>query len=465
MIPTLSARDEGRILRALEKLAEDEAADLDPNAALAKVAAEMGLPAGHVNILVRAYNNSRATWQRESGRDVREKAAEHPLADEAEVVGRLYPDRPETPATMERAAGVSPEYLAAPYWYSDPRDAGRADLLLERLATPIAGKAAAAPVEEDAGEAFRRSFKRARAAQERLAAQRLDLDAAEQAAGRALRKLAEALETFGAPAWADVRDNAAALHGPVGLAVMNQVARAEPRLAKLAGTRPYHRVGEHPALYRALATAVATAEALVVAEDSFAGQRKTAEAAVVTELGPFLDAEEKRAVEEAGDYGDLLVLEPKEAAMSKDVAKAFAVSELRDMVDNMVGSFPRANRDAAVDKALGRLGDPMHEARLRDLETQFMLQDLLVNDPVISGHDPHRVADTFNQFSTVAPSYATKPLLMRPQLRRALEIGGPDTFEAHETLDAEHKLRQLNQQHQPAIGGPAHAPAGRSAPR
>jgi uncharacterized membrane protein YgcG len=274
-----------------------------------------------------------------------------------------------------------------------------------------------------------------------------------------LRKLAATLKEPGAPPWAVVRDNAATFYGSTGVAIMNNIARLEPAFTKqAAGADSYHCISDHPAIYNALNAAVTAVNALVTAQELFEARIKVAATIVHDSLRPYIDAEEAKIVAETGDVSDLLISTEKSAAQNDPsgggVLKILAVTELRDAIKNVFRQLANTSYDERATAAANALYDPIHETMLRELETQFLLTDLLVNDPIISKHDPHVVADAVNQFALVSPDYARKPLLMRPQLRRILEVGSLDTFDVHDMVGAAEKLWRMRPQIPATIQSP-----------
>ena len=88
-------------------------------------------------------------------------------------------------------------------------------------------------------------------------------------------------------------------------------------------------------------------------------------------------------------------------------------------------------------KAYQGLTDPEHETALRNIRAQSMLHDLVLNDPVISGHDPSEVAQAFNELADVAPQFVDSPAAMQALLRKRLEAGQMADFDVKQLLDME----------------------------
>lgn len=67
-----------------------------------------------------------------------------------------------------------------------------------------------------------------------------------------------------------------------------------------------------------------------------------------------------------------------------------------------------------------KLGQPQHEALLGSLRARAALQQLIVDDPVLSAEDPNVVANAFNELASYAPEALQTPAVMRSALRQYL---------------------------------------------
>ena len=90
-----------------------------------------------------------------------------------------------------------------------------------------------------------------------------------------------------------------------------------------------------------------------------------------------------------------------------------------------------------------QLLDPAHEARLRNIRAQSMLQDLIANDPTISQHDPNEALQAYNDIVAMAPRTADQGMVMQPLLRKRLTQGSLDPFELDQLLGMEDKQRKI----------------------
>jgi hypothetical protein len=97
---------------------------------------------------------------------------------------------------------------------------------------------------------------------------------------------------------------------------------------------------------------------------------------------------------------------------------------------------PKEPGDFKAD-AFKKLTDPAHENELRNIRSQGALHDLIVNDPIISGHDPQEVAMAFNELADLSPNFVDSPAMMQALLRKRLEAGQLADFDIKQLADIE----------------------------
>jgi hypothetical protein len=112
------------------------------------------------------------------------------------------------------------------------------------------------------------------------------------------------------------------------------------------------------------------------------------------------------------------------------------LSAVRGVGGVLGATDPDASRKGTM-KAFQGLTDPEHETALRNIRAQGMLHDMIMNDPVISGHDPQEVASAFNELADVAPQFVDSPAAMQALLRKRLESGQMADFDVKQLLDME----------------------------
>jgi hypothetical protein len=442
-VARMSPQTEQRIADAVESAIDKINAGERPNDAIVKVAVDDRLPAGHVRLLVNAYNTARTNRQRTTNQLLMDKAAEFPLADAGEILGRVFPQEVKSAAAVERETGVHTDYAAGPHWYHPPTTmtkAAEAPRLVER---------APEPYPSDPVERMKRAYHESRWRDREIEEARREFSAAQDGLVECFQKLARYFQTPGSLAIADVRDNVEALYGVAGTAVLHHLERTRPLLAKKAATQSgLLAVDRRREPYRTIEDAIGRTAKIRDSKNAFEeisveNGRKTAEA-----LAPFAQARRESplgllsgasSVKQAGAYGT-----------------AVGVQLTRDALGRIGDGFRSPDRESLVNKHLRDISTPEHEQQLRGIQTQAMLQDMLANDPVISSYNPHEVTDAFNQVSQLAPNAAGQPAVMGPLLRKWLSQGAIDTFEGTELIGNEHKLKQIRE--------PAHPPAAAKPP-
>lgn len=464
-IPPLSSADELRIRNALEKVADSTTDGEDPNDVIVKVAADAGLPPGHVDLLVRGYNIARTTWQRESGADVLEKAAEFPLADPDKVRQRLFKDH-------VKEAGVRlpkhSDYFGAPDWLRAREQRLEQEKRAQFELPPLTDRKAP-PLPEDPQILAKRAYQAAEARLKALEGERLELADVQTKLYATFTKIAESLEPLGAPTLTDLRPDVQVLYGKVGEAVLDQVARMRPGLVKKA-TGEIRPVDQRKEPYASIQRAVMLSDRFVQKLAAYQKSEAACDAAVARHLAPYFretsESKEASLLDDLEDDKsiDINGLSAKEAGIGSfgnQVGLGVAISSVRDHLSNLGDAYrDAANKDRTVNRTLARISSPDHEDQLREIQTRAMLQDLLTNDPVISGYDPHEVASAFNELSQLAPRTAAQPVLARALLRKSLQLGALDSFEGNEAVSTEHKLRDLQPNYStPKPGLPNAAPA------
>jgi hypothetical protein len=119
-------------------------------------------------------------------------------------------------------------------------------------------------------------------------------------------------------------------------------------------------------------------------------------------------------------------------------------SLLQKTLGDTAGKLSPPNDEARVNSVLSSLNDPSHESKLRSINSQSMLHDLMSNDEVISGYNPNEVSDAYNDIVQISPSVGDQRMLMQTLLRHRLTQGQLDAFEQDKLLSFEDALRRQN---------------------
>lgn len=239
---SLSKEAEQKLIGAIEKAATLVNSGDAPTAAIIKSAREHDIPAGHINLMVHAYNTGRTTTQREKGESTLEKAAEFPLADAGEVLKALYPETVKSSAAIKRAEVVSTDYALPVAGMLARRRDGMQKAAAAQVALP---EKTWTPPPRDEREAV------LRAQSEKMATHRAEEEKRRQAS-EAYGKAAGALEdlniyfrTPGNMPFGDAVREIGLRFGDPGVSVLQKVAAVYPHFTKQADTKKAH-FGDNP---------------------------------------------------------------------------------------------------------------------------------------------------------------------------------------------------------------------------
>jgi hypothetical protein len=435
-VARMTPQTEGKIVSAVEEVVDLINDGTGPDDAIVKVAEGIGLPAGHVGLLVNAYNTGRTNRQREAGTGLVEKAADFPLADAAAILGRLYPETVKSAADVQRETSVSADYGMPPTWLVRARDAAGSEKrahvvprLVDRPVDPYPG--------EPAGRikrAYDASVRRTREVEEARRA----FSAEQDGLVECFRKLGAWFADPGNPTVADVRDNVEAIWDRPGAAVLAHLEGTRPGLAKRAALYDSPRTVDRRAEpYRTIAEAVDRADRVRRAGEEYIEAADHAAVKTAEELAPFVPARR-------GSMPGLLSEDASAEKRAGPYTTALGVQLSRDMLGHIGGNLGVPDKERMVDRSLRQISSPEHEQELRGVHTRSMLHNMLANDPIISGYHPSEVTDAFNQVSQLAPHAASQPAVMGPLLRKWLQQGNLDTFEGDQLVGTEQKLKQID---------------------
>jgi hypothetical protein len=80
--------------------------------------------------------------------------------------------------------------------------------------------------------------------------------------------------------------------------------------------------------------------------------------------------------------------------------------------------------------------------RVHNLQRQLILEDLIVNDPVLSGEDPQKVVSAYGALLTWAPEVSLNKEVSRSVLRSATQAVATTPFDAKSWVDLENEIRK-----------------------
>lgn len=432
----LSKDAEQKLIAAIEKAAALVNSGAEPNAAIIKSAAEANIPAGHINLMVHAYNTGRTNKQREQGENTHEKAADFNLADADVVLNALYPQHVKTSSALEREAVVSTEYAVSPRGFL-----ARRQKALEKAAAaerPLPEKTFV-PAPRDEKAAVERAYSQ-KVAEQRTAeeARRVKTIAYHKAAA-SMDELYEYFRKPGSMSFGDALVEVDLRLGASGVNVLNKLAGIYPHLEKQSATHRPHFGSAGP--YTLVSNVLDSLDEYNVARVKAAAHEKkvTPLAAAPTPVtGSILHdpKAEPLSLKEAasGGPGD-----KKKDSGPPGTSFSGALSSIGSLMGGatkqLVGGDQKPGDEK--NKAFMNITSPEHENRLQQIKARGVLNDLLVNDPVISGYDPREVAVAYNQLAELAPNFTSSSAAMQALLRKRLEAGQLADFDVKQVLDME----------------------------
>lgn len=484
---TLSKAAEETLLAAIEKAAEYVNSGLAPNDAIIKSASEANIPAGHINLMVHAYNTGRTNKQREQGENTLEKAADFALADVSVVTDALFPKQVKTSQAIARDEAVSTEYAVSPKGMLARRQLAQQKMAASAHQWPASTYVR--PPRDDREEA-RRQYSQKVAEQRDYEELRRQAQAAYYKAASAMDTLHEYFRRPGNMSFQDAVAETELRVGDAGVAVLKKVAAVYPHLEKQAATNLAHfgpcepvnlvlavisAVEEYnaaekqaaakkkPEPAKKAAAAITTGSILYRPEDEPLTLKEANVTTIRTDDGRLQQVVYNRDVHGPAERGGLPPSltpfgkpfddpanarqeKPKEKEVGRGGAflRGLTGSELeaKRPLSYAAGSLARSaltpgDPKEMSGKALMQLTDPEHEMNLRNIRAQSVLNDMILNDPVVSGHDPAEVSLAFNELSELAPSLVDSPAAMQALLRKRLEAGFLADFDVKQLMEME----------------------------
>jgi hypothetical protein len=439
---SLSKEAEQKLISAIERAATLVNDGSSPNDAIVKSASEANVPAGHINLMVHAYNTGRTTKQREQGDDVTEKAADFQLADADAVLESLYPKQVKTSSELLSESIVSTEYAVSPAGFLARRNAA-----LEKTAAAqyqLPAKTFVPPPRDE-------KFAAERAYSQKVAEKRA-AEETRRISTMAYQKAADAMDTLhdyfrkpGHMSFGDALREVDLRLGAEGVSVLNKLAAVYPHLEKQAATGETHLGLTGP--YSLVTNVLDAVDAYNAAKRNLDTAKQASviskkEKPIFT-TGSILynPLEEPLTLKSAAD--DSKKKDSTPAPLTSFGGTMATLGKLMGggaMADQATRAEAAADPQQQKQKAYARLASPDHENRLQQIKSRGVLNDLILNDPVISGYDPNEVASAYNQIAEMAPNFTGSSAAMQALLRKRLESGGMADFDVQQLVELE-KMR------------------------
>lgn len=402
-IPRISRAQEDHLMQTLNDVASYMTDDMSAKDALVKAAKEAELPRGHIELLVRAFNTGQALDQ-QAHTDYQQKSAAYEIVDADTVIREVFPPVVKT-AAAKTAADYS-EYENLPDWLLDD-----SSQRVDKTYVKSAGDFLHVQKIPESTRA-RRAQRECDQEQRQLQLLQVEVEALEKKANATVATLTEYFGPYGSvpgriPAYA-VKENSELLWGPFA----GTIVKIASRQIIPGRFRHIHPVDTTKTPYAEILSLTELLPAL--AEKRAAYQLLAEKHQQRIDDDPILFTNWSRTKQASPGVGRGQVAG---LLLAKDWAESLA-NQMRTDVD-----------DTAVAKYVNAIGTPEHETRLRDIQAQAMLQDLFSNDPILGGHDPRDLADTYNSLSVLAPAAMQNPELVRGIMRKRMEAGALEPFE------------------------------------
>jgi hypothetical protein len=435
----MSKEAEARILDALNGVAEVVNDGGDPDKAIIKAAQDHDVPAGHIALMVSAYNTGRTNKQRMAHDDPAEKSASFKLADTKKVLEVLYPSEVKTAGQQEYDSAVSSQY-------SRPPDFSREKAASAVASREIDWKMVDKP-EEYSGEAhtlMKKAYEQSVFADRRLLNCRREISRANDLLVGAFEKLGAYFRTPGNVSFNDARTAVEIQHGNMGRAIMNQVARHAPFLEKQGATGRAFAVTSWSEPFATINECVEMANVLRKRDGDFKELSSHVTKKAETVLAPFVPGSETKSVLGIPSSGP-----PEKRGIAKALLGFAALSKLVGGMRGPVESSEAKSKnkfESEVQDIGQALADPTHDNELRGIKIRALLEDLMSNDPVISGYDPEEVIDAYNEIITASPRAGEQKILLRGLMRRHLSgEGATDPFDVQQNImGSEQSLKDID---------------------
>ena len=410
-MPTADYQTEQTLMQAVTRITDAIQGGQSPTGATVKVAKDLQLSPGAVEIVCRAANIGLTNARREGGLTLHEKTAAFPLADAAAVCRELWPD-------TRKVAGVP---VSSDY---DESPAVAIAIYRQQEARKVAGVVPATPTAKSLDLQRQQT---PQAAAERLECHRKQArmlrTAAELEFGEAVMTLADYIKSAACTAYDDFRQNALSYYGrpaEILFEMLDEATGDIPRHKRAsAGFReftPYERQLFDAALAAAAVAKQASDLCRKLAVDPPAPRREVAVSAL-----------------------DLSDPETKTASMQLPTSLAWLAGSTATLYNQLGQAADREHQRATREYSLGYT-DPKHEQQLEDIRARALLQSLMIDDDVIGGYEPTEVVSAYNDLRSASPQLATNAAAVRPLLRKRLEQGGLADFDLAQIADIQRKL-------------------------
>lgn len=449
-----------RLMCALHDSVREFNDSRDPNASVMKVALDNDFNADQTHRLVEMFNTARTLYHYKSAKD---RAVAFELADATTIIPKMF-----EPEAAKAAAAVGGDYSGY-----EARERSWHD------GAPVAEKAAAAEdpragltLEAVSAQAMREAQVLRRTAKIAEDESRLAAETAAVALTKVARALA--LSFSGSDRYARL-EAAFAKDNEMG-PVISKLAEFVPAKDKSTEElqKKYARahviddrdLGHEIALIKEAKEWMAVEAELLGAASIYEKEANDFEREFLGAMSPFFTSKEADTSLAAFLNEDLV----KAAATSTTSEQEYSTTNFfgepvkvktkndPSTAPSMIDKVPAAAMDiakkplttmmdTAVDRAytgpISRDNKAMSE-RLKNVQRQIMLQDLLTNDPILSEESPETVAQAYSAILQLAPEMASNKEIVRAALRQTVHSVAVSPYDAEVWTKLEKNLRGLS---------------------
>lgn len=401
----LSKELEKQSVAALKDAIEYANGGMLPDDAVIKAAEAHNLDGELARRVAEAYNVSKTLGHYKQASSAADKLSPFAIADPDKIVQRMYPSGVATPT--EKASSVLVKQSAETRMFEDVAPRKTVEIL--RQAKPYA---------RDINMLFKQAYAHRDVLRQDISHARVDAVSARIKMVDAIEKLSSYFRKVGHTPFSVAEAHAMHLHGNSAKPLMDIVWE----LSKAAS---FHE--KRASAAKAADARIPEFELLL---NDVSDKTKTYNACLLkmaTAEGAFEDYNSQLSKREQ------LVKE----ALLKESFDPFGTA--KDI--GIISALKKPNPRSETAKALGDVLDPDYEARMKNIEIQTQLADMMANDPVIKHHPPEKVINAYNELASLSPRGVSAAMSLRALLRKSLEGGGIDAYEINNILSAENAMK------------------------
>lgn len=434
----ISDKTSSTLVTAVDRMCDQVEKGASPTRAAVKVAKDMGMQREHVRLMCHGYNTGAINTHRREGETFAEKFAALPLADADEAIEEVFPDKP---LPIVKTASVAPVY-ARPMSAPTQKVASVADT------SPPADPKRTSSHYMSREYGLRDKRTPYELAKEKLAAFQAVRDEADNAERKSFLKLAAVEDAYVSvygkkpTAVGFLRKWAGDLYGRPGEIIVDRLANRfiqnsferEKYAAVAAGTDRETFFGKHEPRHPKHPVMLAIKEAMDAFTDWLHREIELPKLALETfrDIGKIYPP----AVVDKG-YKQAKLLPPGETHEAREEAQWQKRADLLSLAAGaaaakMTGKEgPKLPTDYS--KARLMVNNPRHQATLRRLHAEAMLNRLIQTDDVVGSYNPQEIADAWYELNEASPGVVNNVSLLRANLRRQLQ-GNLTPFEAKDLV-------------------------------